>query len=112
MDNESTVVEEKPVEVVEGATLGNPEGTVTEEQKPVEQNPVEEPPKETHDVRRMKKYIDRAVIAEAELKALKAQVGGQQQPVQREGARHVHGLRRLLDDERAIRRLRSSWGSR
>ena len=86
MDNESTVVEEKPVEAVEGATLGNPEGTVTEEQKPVEQNPVEEPPKETHDVRRMKKYIDRAVIAEAELKALKAQVGGQQQPVQREGA--------------------------
>ena len=38
MDNESTVVEDKPVEgaVVEGATLGNPEGAVVaDEQKPL-----------------------------------------------------------------------------
>ena len=84
--NESTVVEEKPVDEtnVDGATLGNPEGTVVaDDQKPVEQKPVEEQPKETHDVRRMKKYIERAVKAEAELNALKAQSTGNQQTVQR-----------------------------
>jgi hypothetical protein len=81
MGNESTVVEEKPVEVVvDNATLGNVDGAVVADvQNPAdEQKPVEgkKPKEETHDYRRMVKHIERAEKAEEELAALKAQISG------------------------------------